>query len=129
MQRADHFAFQVTDMDRAIRFYVEDLGLRLLFREVSEEHEEEFAFLEVEGGNLELLKSRKGAAFVPQPPEPPYCPHLAFGTEDMSVTLEMIREKEIPIVKGPLELAGKVKWIYVNDPDHNVIEFIEWIEH
>ena len=46
----------------------------------------------------------------------------------MDATLAMIQEKDLTIVKGPLEVAGKVKWIYVSDPDQNVIEFIEWIE-
>jgi len=128
MQRADHFAFQVSDMDRAIRFYTESFGLKLLFRESSAEHQEEFAFLELEGGSLELLKKLDGSSFEPEAPVPPYCPHLAFTTDDMDATLAMIREKDLPIVKGPLEVARKVKWIYVRDPDQNVIEFIEWLE-
>ena len=128
MQRADHFAFQVSDMDRAIRFYTERLGLKLLFRESSAEHQEEFAFLELDGGNLELLKKLDGSTFEPKAPVSPYCPHLAFSTNDMDATLAMIQEKDLTIVKGPLEVAGKVKWIYVSDPDQNVIEFIEWIE-
>ena len=28
---------------------------------------------------------------------------------------------------GPLEISGRVKWVYVSDPDNNVIEFIQWL--
>jgi lactoylglutathione lyase len=39
----------------------------------------------------------------------------------------MIEEKRIPIVKGPLEIKGAEKWIYISDPDNNVIEYIQWL--
>ncbi len=129
MLRADHFAFQVSDMDRAIRFYTESLGLKLLFRESIAEHQEEVAFLELDGGNLELLKKLDSSTFKPKAPVSPYCPHLALSTDDMNTTLAMVQEKNLPIVKGPLEVAGKVKWLYISDPDQNVIEFIQWLEN
>ena len=126
MTRNDHTAFQVSNMDASIRFYTEALGLKLLFRHVNEEQHEDYAFLELDGGNLELLQ-HLGAPFVKPDIKPPYCPHLALATGDMDGTLRLFREHGIPIVKGPLEVPGEERWVYVSDPDNNVIEYIQWL--
>jgi lactoylglutathione lyase len=126
--KIDHMAFEVSDMDRSIKFYTQVLGLRLLFRKVNTEEQEDYAFLELTGGNLELLQRLDSRPFVKPTIKPPYCPHLAIRSEDMGQTLKMIEEHQIPIVKGPLEIAGEEKWIYISDPDNNVIEYIQWMK-
>jgi lactoylglutathione lyase len=74
---------------------------------------------------LELLQTLN--APFPRPKiEPPYCPHLALETDDMAEVLDMIRQKGIEVVKGPLEIPGQEKWLYISDPDNNVVEYIEW---
>jgi lactoylglutathione lyase len=125
MNKNDHTAFRVSDLDAAIRFYTESLGLRLVSRAINPEEHEAYAFLELEGGNLELIQTLN-APFVPRPPEPPYCPHLAFEVEDMAEALAKIKAKGIEVLKGPLEIRGEEKWLYIRDPDNNVIEYIEW---
>ena len=124
----DHVAFEVSDMDQSIRFYTQVLGLRLLFRKVNQEEQEDYAFLELTGGNLELLQRLGGEPFTKPTIKHPYCPHLALTSEDMIQTLKMIEEHHIPIVKGPLEIAGEERWIYISDPDNNVIEYIQWLK-
>ena len=126
MLRTDHVALPVSDMDEAIKFYAEKLGLQIISREVDPVHEEEFAFLALEGGNLELLKS---LAHPFEKPEirPPYCPHLALATDDMTAALKLIEQRRIPIVAGPLKIEDKVTWLYIADPDNNVIEFVQWL--
>ena len=126
MTKNDHSAFQVSNMDASIRFYTEALGLKLLFRHVNEEQREDYAFLELDGGNLELLQYL-GAPFVKPEIRPPYCPHLALATDDMDETLRLFNEHGIPIVKGPLEIPGEERWVYVSDPDNNIIEYIQWL--
>ena len=126
MTKNDHTAFQVSNMDASIRFYTEALGLKLLFRHVNKEQREDYAFLELDGGNLELLQYL-GARFEKPEIRPPYCPHLALATDDMDKTLRLFREHGIPIVKGPLEIPGEERWVYVSDPDNNIIEYIQWL--
>ena len=131
MFQADHFAFQVSDLDQAIQFYTEAFGLRLLLRELDQEHHEAYAFLELDGGNLELLQlldeNNDPLPFAKPEVVEPYCPHLALKTEDMDELVAVARQKNIPVVKGPMEISGEVRWIYMRDPDHNVIEFIQWL--
>ena len=53
-------AFEVSNMEASIRFYTQVLGLRLLFRKVNREEGEDYAFLELDGGNLELIQRLDG---------------------------------------------------------------------
>lgn len=127
MTRLDHVAVPVSDMDAAIAFYRDKLGLELLSREIDPKEQEEFAFFEMDGGRLELLK---GLAQPHRRPDilPPYCPHVALRTDDMAATVRMIEERQLRLIKGPLILDGQATWLYVADPDNNIIEFVQWLD-
>lgn len=125
--KLDHVAFPVRDLDASVAFYTQQLGLKLMFQQVDEAHGEAFAFLELEGGNLELLQSLK----PPETNQPPavnelFCPHVAIQVDDISAWCVALNDKGIVIAKGPLEIPGKVKWLYFADPDNNIIELVEW---
>jgi lactoylglutathione lyase len=126
MNKNDHTAFQVSNMDAALKFYTESLGLRLLSRSISQESHEAIAFLELDGGSLELIEFLD-EAYIKPVLKPPYCPHFALGTEDMAQVLAMISANGITVIKGPNEHPGEVRWIYISDPDNNVIEYIQWL--
>ena len=125
MLRTDHVALPVSDMEAALQFYGEKLGLKFMFREVDPVEQEDFAYFELEGGNLELLKSLAHPFDRPDI-RPPYCPHLALATSDVNATLRLIQERGLRLIKGPLKIEGKVTWLYIADPDNNVIEFVQW---
>ena len=131
MTKVDHFAFEVSDMDAAIRFYTETLGLKLLSRDLDEDHHEAFAFLELEGGNLELLQvldeNNRPVVFEKQEITQSHSPHLAIETEDMDRLISTLEKKGVPIVDGSLEITGKVRWVYISDSDNNIVEFIQWL--
>lgn len=129
MLKADHFAFRVSDMDESIGFYTDVLGLRLMSKQVDHEHQEIFAFLELSGGNLELLQllGDNTGDKTPPPVRQPYAPHIAIQTDDVDAMLAKLKHKRVPIVKGPMEIAGEVRWLYASDPDNNVIEFVQWL--
>ena len=127
MLRLDHVAVPVSDMEAALQFYGEKLGLKFLFREVDPVEQEDFAYFELERGNLELLKSLAHPFDRPDI-KPPYCPHLALATSDMNATLRLIQERGLRLIKGPLKIEGKVTWLYIADPDNNVIEFVQWFD-
>lgn len=127
MLKLDHFAFEVTDMDAALDFYHGKLGLGLLSRNLYEEIGEENAFLALDHGTLELIRVVDQTNDLP-PSRPSQCPHLAFQTDDMDETLRNFKENNIQIIKGPLEIEGAERWVYVADPDGNIVEFIHWMK-
>jgi catechol 2,3-dioxygenase-like lactoylglutathione lyase family enzyme len=131
MHRLDHVALRVADLDRAITFYRDKIGLSLMFSEVDPEHHEAFAFLELEGGNLELLQllddGNQPLPFTQPAPAPPWCPHVALGVADLDALMGTLAENGLALLKGPLEIPGKVRWLYLADPDNNVLEFVQWL--
>jgi len=130
--KIDHFAYEVSDLDASIRFYTQKLGFKVqLEKTVDEKEHEAFAVLEMEGGRLELLQALSETngpkPFDPLTVRPHACPHLAFQVDDFDGTLSMLAAEGIPILHGPLENPGAaVKWLYVSDPDRNVIEFCQF---
>jgi lactoylglutathione lyase len=132
MPRLDHVALQVSDMDHSIAFYTEVLDLPLMFRKEDPDHNEVFAYLELEGGNLELLSlvDDSGAPIPHELPaiKKPYCPHVALGVDDIDVMVDKLRAHGIPLIDGPLIIPGQVRWLYFSDPDNNVIEYVQWLD-
>lgn len=131
MPRLDHVALQVADMDRAIEFYRDIIGLPLMFKQEDREHGEVFAFLELEGGNLELLSridtEGQPLPFAPLRPEKPWCPHVALSVDDIDAAVAQLARHGIVPLDGPLIIPGKVRWLYFADPDDNVIEYVQWL--
>jgi len=126
MGQFDHIAYQVGNMDTAIQFYVEKLGFALSSRTVDQEEMEEFAFVTLGDLRLELLKDLNPAVYQKPNIKPPYCPHLAIGTDDMERALAHLQEKEVSIIRGPLVIEGEMTWVYFADPDNNVLEYVQW---
>jgi len=126
MGRFDHVAFQVGNMDVAIQFYVEKLGFALSSRAVNQEEREEYVFLALGDLRLELIQDLSQAAHQKPGIKPPYCPHLAIETDNMERAVAHLREKDVPIVRGPLAIEDEVTWVYFADPDNNVLEYVQW---
>lgn len=131
MPRLDHVALQVSDIDRAIAFYKDVLDLPYLFKKEDRDHGEVFAYLELEGGNLELLAridaSGQPLPYAPRPVEKPYCPHVALGVDDLDASVAHLASRNVPLIDGPLLIPDTVRWLYFSDPDGNVIEYVQWL--
>ena len=121
----DHGAFQVSNMDEAIAFYTDKLGFELNFRDINQEEQEAYAFLQLGNARIELIQDLVHPFTKPEIKKP-YCPHFCIEIEDMQVALDGLKEKGVEIVRGPLEIAGEETWVYFADQDHNILEFIQW---
>ncbi len=121
-----HFAFEVSDLAKAIRFYTGAFGMTVTFQETDPVHGESFAILSFGTGFLELLQ-RIGASDPFRRPEvgPPYCPHLAFKTEDMDASVRKMTDRGVKLAGGPFDNGKGIRWVYFADPDSNIIEFIQ----
>jgi lactoylglutathione lyase len=126
MEKYDHVAFQVSNMDAAIQFYVGKLSFTLSYRAVNSEEMEEYAFLALGDLRLELIQDLNQAAYQKPSIKPPYCPHLAIETNNIERAVARLREEDVPIIRGPLIIEGEVTWVYFADLDSNVLEYIQW---
>lgn len=126
-KKFDHCAFQVSNIDNAIDWYEKVLGFELLFRGDNTPENEVYAFLSYGESRLELIQDL-GQEFEQPIIQKPFCPHLCLEVDSMQIALEIIKNNGIRIVKGPLEIVNKEKWIYFADPDNNILEFIEWYD-
>ena len=125
--RFDHMAFEVSDLELAIAFYSNALGFTESWRHRNEEENEECVFLTLGDVRLELLVRLDGTFKGLPTPQTPYCPHLAIGVDDLDIAINQLKENKVSILRGPLAVEGKVKWLYFADPDYNVIELVEWL--
>lgn len=127
--KIDHFAFEVSDLEASTRFYCDNLGFRVQISFVDENIHETLVVLELDGGKLELIQVldeyNQPKSFEPVTVRPHFCPHLALETDDFEKSLAQIHENGLEIVKGPLEIPGLVKWLYLADPDQNIIEVFQ----
>lgn len=121
----DHAALQVQSMDRAIAFYTEKLAFTLNHRAINEEEQEEYAFISAGDVRIELIQDLTGDYSLPILRKP-FCPHLCMEVEDLEKAVSDLKAMEIPILRGPLKIEHEETWVYFSDPDHNVLEFIQW---
>ena len=129
--RVDHFAFEVSNLGRSVAFYRDVLGLPLIMQQVDEEHGEAFAFLKMEGeATLELLQQLgvDGATRLGRRLRDSNSPHIAFRVDDLSATLSRLAAAGVRPFDGPLHLEDVADWAYLEDPDGNAIEFIQWLD-
>jgi len=121
----DHSAFQISDMDMAISWYVNTLGFEFLFKGTNTEEKEEYAFLKYGNSRLELIQDLVTPYQKPEIKKP-YCPHVCLEVESMQVALKILKDNNLKIVRGPLEIKDEETWVYFADPDNNILEFIQW---
>ena len=136
----------VEDMDEAMRFYRDILGLRLeddcnlprgLVDEVLQlppDTDVRIAFFNKEGSNAPLVEfltySLKGKSLAPvaKPPNTGLF-MISFETDDLSGLIKTFTRKEIRIVSRPVEMElapyGKIEMIIVEGPSKAKIEFFE----
>ncbi len=122
----DHTAFQVSNIADSIEFYVNKLGFTLVSHAVNAQEQEAYAFLVLGDLRLELIQDMRDASFAKPTIRPPYCPHMAIETADMPQVVAHLKEAGVAIVRGPLEIEGAETWVYISDPDNNILEYIQW---
>ncbi len=118
-----HTCLNVSDLDRSITFYAEQLGLKFVRRHEVKQNNAEIAFLEdSKGGAIELTHWRD----KPKLTEGDNFDHIAFGVEDVERSVRDLKTKGVTIAMEPFSLHGsKSKIAFIKDPDGNWLELIE----
>ena len=134
-----HTGIVVRDLDKAIAFYRDVLGLELLNRD--ERHGEYInTLVGLEGVSLEFanlgIKSQPYSAVellqytefdttsTPRNSNSLGCNHIQFFVEDIDEAYRDLKERGIQFNSPPLMVpTGTKKSIYLRDPDGNILEF------
>jgi lactoylglutathione lyase len=119
-----HTCINVTNLDRSIKFYTENLGLQLRARREIKETNAEIAHMAVPDGSgeLELTWWRDKKDYS----EGDQLDHIAFAVEDMDGAMKNYKERGIIIAREPYKLSGGTSRIaFIKDPDGIWIELIE----
>lgn len=124
--RLMHTMLRVTDLDRALNFYCDVLGMRLIRRKDYPEGRFTLAFVgygdESDSTVLELTHNwdtnayELGSAYG----------HIAIGVDDVYATCDAIRARGGRIVReaGPMK-GGRTVLAFVEDPDGYRVELLQ----
>lgn len=122
-----HTMLRVADLDKALAFYTDVMGMQLLRKSENKEYEYTLAFVgyadESEQAVLELTYNwgeheyDKGTAYG----------HVAFAVDDIYAFCENLEAKGADVYRKPGPVKGGSTVIaFVRDPDGYAIELIEY---
>jgi catechol 2,3-dioxygenase-like lactoylglutathione lyase family enzyme len=109
-----HLVVGVTDMDRALAFYRDVLGMDVVFE----------TLISGEPFDAVLHAKRKPATDKPARRGITGIQNVSLSVIDLDDTHRRIRNAGYPPEQDPFEIGG-VRMFFVNDPDGTPVEFIE----
>lgn len=110
---------KVRSLEESLKFYTEFLGLSVI-NKFPAGPGVTIAFLSDEKGNkIELIENaheevKEGSLIS-----------IGFVVDSVDKVIELVNEKGVKIVRGPIETPAGAKFIYIEDPNGAEIEFIE----
>ncbi len=122
VNKIDHIGIAVKDIEKAVEFYEQMLGIKCTGREVVEEQKVKVAFLPVGDSEIELLESTDDegpiAKFIEKKGEG--IQHIAFRVNDIEKTLEELKEKGVRLIdEKPRYGAGGAKIAFLHPKSTN----------
>jgi len=111
----DHVWFWVTDMDRAVAFYRDGLGLS-----VSSRHGDEWAELDAGSIRIGLHGARDGHPT-------PHGGTAVFRVDDLDLAKAALQERGVAFEEHLGEVPGIARYASFADPDGNSMQLIEYV--
>ncbi len=119
-----HTSITTLDMERALTFYTEVMGLTFVRRHAIPENDAEIAFVrdDESGAEIELTWWRGKTVLA----EGDQLDHIAFAVPDMDDAMARFRAAGATVAKAPYTLGGGTSRIaFITDPDGIWLEIIE----
>lgn len=122
-----HTSLYVKDMDEAVKFYTENLGMKLIRRrkETPQDHAERSFLASDDSGSyrIELTLPTTGQSSTEK------LDHIAFDVENLDEVLEELKKKGVIIVREPIKvLTAPIRVAFIKDSNGIIIELIEHLE-
>jgi len=117
VKKIDHIGIAVKDLDAALKFYQESLGIELAGVEVVEEQKVRVAFLPIGDTEIELLESTDEdgpiARFIEKNGEG--IQHIAFRVDDIEEAIQYMKDKGMKMLdEKPRYGAGGAQIAFVH---------------
>ena len=128
MAKLDHVAIEVSDLDAAIQFYEQKIGLKFLFKKKWTKPTAKPSLTSRWRGRGLSCSSRCAWPSGSPPMSNRNVRTWRLRRMTSSPPGRDLREKQVTVLKGPLEIPGMVRWLYAADPDGNVLEFVQWLQ-
>ncbi|NLY77911.1 MAG: methylmalonyl-CoA epimerase [Tissierellia bacterium] len=115
--KIDHIGIAVKNLDEALKFYEEVLGIKCVGTEVVEEQKVKTAFLPIGDTEVELLEATDEdspiAKFIEKRGEG--IQHIAYRVDDIEKALEEVKERGIRLIdEKPRRGAGGAKIAFLH---------------
>ncbi len=122
VKKIDHIGIAVNNLDDALKFYEDVLGMNLHGTEIVEEQKVKVAFLPIGDTEIELLEStdKEGpiAKFIEKKGEG--IQHIAYRVDDIEKELEEMKQKGIRLIdEKPRYGAGGAKIAFLHPKSTN----------
>ena len=122
VKKIDHIGIAVKDLEEALKFYQDVLGMDLAGTEIVEEQKVKVAFLPIGDTKVELLEStdKEGpiARYIEKKGEG--VQHIAYRVDDIEKAIKEMKEKEIRMIdESPRYGAGGAKIAFAHPKSTN----------
>ena len=123
IEQLDHVVLTVAKIDATIDFYTEVLGMD----EITFSGRKALRF-----GDQKINLHQRGHEFAPKAAHPtPGSADLCFVTlTPLDEVIEYLNQMRVHIEEGPVErtgTVGKLRSVYIRDPDHNLVEISNYL--
>lgn len=122
IKKIDHVAIVVEDIDEALRFWRDALGLELHQIEEVPDQESVVAFLPVGDGEIELVKPTSQNSGVARylKKRGPGIHHICFEVDDIQATLEQLKSHDVRLIhEAALTGTGGKKFAFIHPASTN----------
>lgn len=118
-----HAGFTVTDLDRALHFYVGQLGMKEAFRLPKPDGTPKLVYLQINDGTFVEIFPRP----TNTPAESPVVFHIGLVVKNLQDTLHALQAKGYALPANAFQRAAKLAddgtyYFMIKDPDGNFIE-------
>ena len=134
-----HVGVNVNDMDKALEFYRDILGFKVKSDDIAEGEIADTGlglkgvkfrqvYLQAENSELELFQYIKPLGKeidIEQRNCDRGIRHIAFVVNDIGSTYEKLLQKGIKFISEPLKNPDGVQWVFFQDPEGIMLEFVQ----